>query len=168
MSDGTPTPEPGPEPERPFHADREPFAGFELAAMVDRPAYNVGEVVRITITATNSGSRFAEHRFPGWQRFDLSVRDELHREVANAEADAAPRLGDDREPMVERWLPGQMSIMPVYWGQNEGPVVPAWSHDPAGPRVAPGRYRIRVTWLGREPGSRAEVPDAWTGWFSVL
>lgn len=162
MSDATP-----PEPERPFLADHVPFAGFELAAMVDRPAYAAGETVRVTVTATNSGSRFATHEYPGWQRFALSVRDEHHREVAHADADAAPAT-DTQPAMVERWLPGQMSIVPVYWGQNEGPIVPAWSRDLAGPRVPPGRYRMRVTWLGREPGSRAELDDAWTGWFSLL
>lgn len=156
------------EDERAFLADLAPFAGFELAVMVDRTAYAPGDVVRATVTATNAGPRFVEHRYPGWQRFSLSVRDEQHREVAHADADAAPRLGTDAVGIVDRWLPGQMSITPVYWNQNEGPVVPGWSHDAIGPRVAPGRYRIRVSWLGSEPGVRGELPDAWSAWFTLV
>lgn len=157
-----PTPD-RPEPERPFTLDREPFLGFELAVLTDRPVYAVGETVRITVTATNAGDRWAEHRYAGWQRYVLSVRDELHREVAT---DAVRRPAG--EAGIDRWLPGQMAIFATYWGQHEGPIVPAWSDDPPGPRLAPGRYRVRCTWLGREPGSYAELADAWTPWFEVV
>ncbi len=39
--------------------------------------------MRITVTAANRGGAFVEHRYPGWQRYVLSVRDELHRVVAD-------------------------------------------------------------------------------------
>ncbi|MBW3621253.1 MAG: hypothetical protein KY461_13490 [Actinobacteria bacterium] len=164
--------------ERPFRIDHEPFLGFEIAVLTDRPVYAAGETVRITVTATNAGTRWARHHYPGWQRYVLSVRDEHHREVAT---DAVRRTWDaglDRDGIrveaggpsgfTDRWLPGQMVIVASYWGQQEGPLVPSWSDDPPGPRVLPGRYRIRCTWLGREPGSYAELPDAWTPWFEIV
>lgn len=163
MTDGPPAAE-RPEDERPFRLEREPFLGFELAVMTDRPVYAVGETVRITVTATNAGTRWAEHHYPGWQRYVLSVRDELSREVAT---DAVRRPAPDGA-FQDRWLPGQMLIMATYWGQQEGAIVPAWSDDPPGPRLAPGRYRIRCTWRGREPGSYAELADAWTPWFDIV
>ena len=155
------------EPEQPFVYDDDPFAGFEVQVLVDRPAYGAGEVVRVTVTATNHGERATTHRYPGWQRFVLSVRDELHRPVASDEVAAARFAEAAAEPFVERWLPGQMLILPSYWNQTGGPLRPAWSDAPPGPRVDAGRYRARVTWLGREPGSVAEVPDAFSTWFEV-
>ncbi len=151
------------EDEHPFLRDREPMLGFEVAAMTDRPVYAVGETVRVTVTATNGGGRWVEQHYPGWQRFVVSVRDEHHREVAHDEVDRPPGPG-----FTDRWLPGQMVIYPSYWGQHAGPLVPAWTDEPPGPRVATGRYRVRVTWLGREPGSRVTLEDAWTGWFELV
>jgi hypothetical protein len=153
----------GGDDERPFSPETEPFAGFELGVLTDRPVYAPGETVRITVTATNAGTRWAEHRYGGWQRYVLSVRDELHREVAT---DAVRRRAP--EAWVERWLPGQMAIFPTYWGQQEGPIVPGWGDEPPGPRLPAGRYRIRCTWQGREPNSYAELADAWTGWFELV
>lgn len=150
------------EGEAPFLPAREPFAGFEVGVLVDRSVYAAGETVRITVTATNHGERWAEQHYPGWQRYHLTVRDDHHRVVADDE------VGRPAEtPAVDRWLPGQMIIFPTYWHQTEGPVVPAWAGEPPGPRCAPGRYRIRVTWLGREPGVRAQLPDAWSPWFDL-
>lgn len=149
--------------ERPFVPDLEPFAGFELGVLVDRPAYTLGDTVRISVTATNSGDRWAVHEYPGWQRVAVTVRDEHHRVVAT---DAVTRDADG--PVRDRWLPGQMAIFPLYWHQTEGPIVPAWSSEPPGARVAPGRYRVRATWLGREPGSPFELPDAWSSWFEIV
>jgi hypothetical protein len=149
--------------EVPFRFDHEPFAGFEVAVLVDRAVYADGEPVRITVTAANRGPAFAEHRYPGWQRYHLSVRDELHRVVAD---DRIDRPAD--EPALDRFAPGQLLIQPTYWAQTSGPVVPGWIDEPPGPRVDPGRYRVRVTWLGREPGSRAELPDAWSSWFELV
>jgi hypothetical protein len=148
---------------RPFLAATEPFAGFEVGVIVDRSVYAPGDTVRITVTATNQGDRWVEHHYPGWQRYRLSVRDELHRVVAD---DEVARTAEG--PAVDRWLPGQMMVLPTYWNQSEGPVVPAWSEAPPGDRCAPGRYRARVSWLGREPGSRGELPDAWSGWFELV
>lgn len=158
----TPPADSGPEPQRPFLLDREPFAGFEVAVLVDRPVYAPGETVRITVSATNGG-RARELEYPGWQRYALSVRDEHHREVAH---DAADRTGPDG--FRDRWLPGQMVLFPVYWGQQEGVIVPSWSSEPPGPRVLEGRYRLRLSWRGREPGSSAEVGDVWSSWFELI
>lgn len=160
---GTDAPDPAEQEERSFVLGEEPFAGFEVAVMTDRRVYAAGDTVRITVTATNGGGRFARHAYPGWQRFHLSVRDEHHREVAHDAVSRPPGEG-----FADRWLPGQMAIFPVYWAQHEGPLVPAWSQDPPGPRCLPGRYRVRATWSGREPGSRAELPDAWTAWFDLV
>jgi hypothetical protein len=148
--------------ERPFRLDLEPFAGFELGVHIDRAVYAPGETVRITVTATNDSERFVEHHYPGWQRYELTVRDEFHRPVAD---DVVDRRAD-REA-VDRWLPGQMLLFPSYWNQTAGPLVPGRVAATPGPRVAPGRYRVRVTWLGREPGDRAELPDAWSRWFQL-
>ncbi len=161
------TSEPGP-PEEPdlsagaWSLPGPAFAGFDLQVMVDRSVYAPGETVRITVTAANQGDRFVEHRFPGWQRFTTSVRDEYHRVVADDELDRAASA-----PMVDRWLPGQLTIWPLYWNQHEGALIPAWADQPPGPRVAPGRYRIRVTWLGRETGRRDELADAWSAPFDL-
>jgi hypothetical protein len=149
--------------EEPFTLDHEAFAGFEVAVLVDRQVYSAADPVRITVTAANRGSRFVEHRFPGWQRYELSIRDEYHRAVAD---DRLDRPADGAA--LDRYAPGQMLIQPTYWAQTEGPVVPAWSDRPPGLRVAPGRYRARVTWLGRETGRRGELPDAWSAWFELV
>ncbi len=139
------------------------FAGFEIAVLVDRAVYAAGETVRFTVTATNHGERFVEHHYPGWQRYELTVRDASHHVVADDDADAPGAEG----AAVDRWLPGQTAIWPVYWSQAAGPIVPAWGHDVPGLRVPPGRYRARVTWLGREPGSRDRLADAWSSWFDL-
>lgn len=149
--------------EVPFVFDHTPFAGFEVTVLVDRAVYVAGEPVRVTVTAANRGDRFVEHRYPGWQRYHLTVRDELHRVVADDRIDR----GADT-PAIDRFAPGQLLIQPTYWAQTAGPVVPGWTDAAPGPRVDPGRYRVRVTWLGREPGSRAELPDAWSGWFELV
>ncbi len=154
----------GEPPPTPFVPERVPFAGFELTVMTDRTAYGPGQVVRITVSATNGGDRRVEHHYPAWHRFECSVRDEYNRVVAS-EGNRATRLEDPG--FTDRWLPGQMVIFPLYWAQHEGPLVPARADETPGPRAAPGRYRVRVTWLGREPGSDAELPDAWTPWFEL-
>ncbi|MFA9445721.1 hypothetical protein [Egicoccus sp. AB-alg6-2] len=150
------------EADRPFRIDLEPFAGFETSVLVERAAYAAGETVRITVTAHNAGDRFVEHHYPGWQRYVLSVRDEYHRVVAE---DTVRRTSEG--PAIDRWLPGQMLVSPTYWNQTAGPLVPGWAGEPPGPRVEPGRYRVRLSWLGREPGVLAELPDAWSRWFSL-
>ncbi|MTV26223.1 hypothetical protein FTX61_12500 [Nitriliruptoraceae bacterium ZYF776] len=152
-----------PDPLPRFRIEHEPFAGFELVVLVDRGVYSAADPVRITVTAANRGDRFAEHRYRGWQRYHLSVRDHLHRVVAD---DVVDRPAD--QPMLDRWLPGQLLITPTYWDQTAGPIVPGWTGEAPGPRVEPGRYRVRATWLGREAGSRAELPDAWSPWFELV
>lgn len=157
-----------PDAEQPFQPDQDPFHGFEVTAEVDRAAYRAGDVVRVTVAATNDTPRFVVHRYPGWRRFELTVRDTHHRTVAETVADRAPDEEAAGPGLADRWLPGQMLILPVYWPQHEGPVVPGWSDEAPGPRVAPGSYRVRVSWLGEVPGSRGEVADAWTSWFEVV
>lgn len=147
---------------RSFVADQEPFAGFEVSVIVDRPAYASGDVVRLTVTAVNHGERFVEHHYPAWERFRLEVLDEYHRPVADSEVERPAR-----DEVTDRWLPGQMVIFPLYWAQHEGPIVPAWSTREVGERVEVGRYRARVSWLGRESGVRAEPPVAFSPFFEV-
>ena len=142
--------------------DHEPFAGFDLQVLVDRGVYAPGETVRITVTAANQGDRFVEHHYPAWQRYVLSVRDERHRVVADDELE---RSAD--QPAVDRWLPGQLAIWPTYWNQSAGPLVPAREGLVAGPRVEPGRYRVWVVWLGREPGVRDRLPEVTSRWFDL-
>lgn len=143
--------------------DEVPFGGFELSVIVDRAVYAPGDVVRLTVTAVNQGGRFVEHHHPGWSRFDLHVLDEYHRPVADTVVDRTAAT-----PAVDRWLPGQMVLFPLYWGQHEGPIVPAWSDTAAvGARVGTGRYRARVRWHGREPGTRAEPADAFSPYFEL-
>jgi hypothetical protein len=153
---------PGDEDHQRLHLPPSAFDGFDLQVMVDRPVYAPGETVRITVTAANHGGRFVEHHYPGWQRFGTTVRDEQHRAVADDEVE---RHADT--PAIDRWLPGQIGIWPLYWNQHRGPLVPAWAAQVPGPRVEPGRYRIRVSWLGREPGARDQLPDAWSAYFEL-
>ncbi len=143
-------------------AGGEAFDGFDLQVMTDRSVYAPTQAVRITVTAANQGPRLVEHHYPGWQRYILSVRDEGHREVAS---DALDRPASS--VAVDRWLPGQIAIWPSYWNQHQGPLVPAWADEPPGPPVGPGRYRIRVDWLGREPGSRMRLAEAWSPFFEL-
>lgn len=149
--------------ERPFRVDLEHFAGFEVTVLVDRAVYGPGQPVRITVTAANRGSAFVEHRYPGWQRCELTVRDELHRVVADDRIERSAST-----PAVDRFAPGQLLLLPTYWAQTAGPLVPTLVDEPPGPRVDPGRYRVRATWLGQEPGSRARLDDAWSGWFEIV
>ncbi len=161
--DGDPT---GPEEAQPdsrsLLAGEVPYAGFEVSVIVDRAVYAPGDVVRVTVTAVNQDERFVEHHYPAWQRFRLEVLDEYHRPVADS--DVARQAADEA---TDRWLPGQMVIFPLYWTQHEGPIVPAWSSRAVGERVEPGRYRARVSWLGRESGVRAEPPVAFSPFFEV-
>jgi hypothetical protein len=150
------------DPAEVFRPDQEPFAGFDLQVLVDRVVYAPGDTVRITVSATNGGDRFVEHHYPDWQRYELTVRDHAHRVVAD---DLVERRAGT--PAVDRWLPGQMVLWPVYWAQTRGPVVPARVGEPPGRPAGPGRYRVRITWLGREPGSRERLPDAWSPWFEL-
>lgn len=140
----------------------EPFAGFDVQVLTDRIIYAPGETVRITVTAANQGERWVEHHYPGWQRYELTIRDERHRVVAD---DVITRKTD--RPAIDRWLPGQIAIWPTYWNQHAGPIIPARGGDPAGPRVPPGRYRAWVAWLGREPGIRARPAEAVSPWFEL-
>lgn len=149
--------------EVPFRFDQEAFAGFEVGVLVDRAVYAAGDPVRITVTAANRGGSFVEHTYPGWQRCELTVRDELHRVVAD---DRIERHADG--PALDRFAPGQLLIAPTYWNQTAGALVPSWVGEAPGPRVPPGRYRIRATWLGREAGSRAQLDDAWSAWFELV
>lgn len=145
--------------------DQQPIGsgGFDVQVLVDRKAYAPGEMVRITVSATNHSDRWIEQHVMGWRRFELSVRDQWHRAVAT---DEETRPADT--PMVDRWMPGQMTIWPVYWHQHQGPVVATWSSHPVGPLVEPGRYRVRVRWLAREPDRLASVIEADSAWFDIV
>lgn len=150
------------EPEEPSR----PPPPFELAVVVDRPVYSAGEQVRITVAITNTTDRWVEQSYQrGWSRVELTVRDQHHRPVAQAFEDAAPRADT---PVADRWAPGQSLLMPIYWHQQGGPLVPAWSHRPAEGRVAPGRYRVRATWRGESPATPLDVGDAHSSWFELV
>lgn len=155
----------------PFESLRVPLHGFELTVAVDRPVYAAGEAVRITVAATNDADRAVEHVYPGWQRVVLSVRDERHRAVATDEVvGRVPGVrGATTGEFRERWLPGQLVLLPTWWDQRGGAIRPAWVEDPGvGERVALGRYRVRASWLGREPGPPVSPPEAWSGWFELV
>jgi hypothetical protein len=138
------------------------YDGFDLQVMVDRAVYATGETVRITVTAANQSDRFVEHHYPGWQRFVLTVRDEHHRVVADDELEKGAAT-----PAVDRWTPGLVAIWPTYWNQTSGPIVPGREGSVPGPALAPGRYRVRATWLGREPGLRERPPEVTSRWFEL-
>jgi hypothetical protein len=141
----------------------EPYEGFDLQVVVDRVVYAPGETVRISVSATNHADRFVEHHYPGWQRYELTIHDETHRAVSDDNLDR-----DASTPAIDRWLPGQHVIWPTYWTQTSGPIVPARVPGGVpGPAVAPGRYRPRVVWLGREPDVRQRPPDVWGPWFEL-
>lgn len=162
---------PGPNVEVPAPVDPA-FHGFELSVGVDRPVYAAGQPVRMTVAATNDAARCVEHVYPGWQRVVLSVRDEQHRAVASDDlGDHVP--GSPRRvsgPATDRWLPGQLVLLPSWWDQRADVLRPAWRPPGEGPgdRVPPGRYRVRATWLGREPGRAAAAPEAWSSWFELV
>ncbi len=157
--------------EQPFESLRVPLHGFELTVAVDRPVYAAGEAVRITVAATNDADRAVEHVYPGWQRVVLTIRDERHRAVASDEV-VGTVPGDPAAPQGEfrdRWLPGQLLLLPTWWDQRAGAIRPAWVEDPGvGERVAPGRYRVRASWRGREPGPSVSPPEAWSSWFELV
>ncbi len=140
-----------------------PYAGFELQVLVDRAVYATGEPVRITVAATNGSDRFVEHHYPGWQRYELTVRDAAHRVVAD---DVVERRA--ATPAVDRWLPGQRAIWPTYWSQASGPMVEGRVVARPGPRPEPGRYRVRLRWLGREPGWRERPDEVTSPWFELV
>jgi hypothetical protein len=140
----------------------DPFAGFDVQVLADRAVYAPAETVRFTVTATNHGPHGVEHHYPGWQRYHLSVRDEGHRVVAD---DVVGRAAEG--PAIDRWLPGQMMILPTYWGQT-----PARSCRPGRASHRARRYRRAGTACGspgsgRVPGRRGELPDAWSRWFEL-
>ncbi len=159
------------EPQELHDALHVPFHGFELTVAVDRPVYAGGEPVRITVAATNDADRSVEHTYPGWQRVVLSVRDERHRVIATDDL-AGHVPGRPLTPQGEfrdRWLPGQLLLLPTWWDQREGAMRPAWAADAGvGVRVEPGRYRVRASWTGREPGPSVSPPEAWSSWFELV
>jgi hypothetical protein len=148
------------------------FHDFELTVAVDQRVYAQGQPVRLTVSAANTGERSVEHVYPGWQRVVVTVRDERHRAVATDDlGDHVP--GEPRATTasaVDRWLPGQALLLPSWWDQRRDVVRPAWrpAGDVPGERVEPGRYRVRATWLGREPGGSAPAPEAWSNWFELV
>lgn len=158
--------------EQPFESLRVPLHGFELTVAVDRPVYAAGEAVRITVAATNDADRAVEHVYPGWQRVVLTIRDERHRAVATDEVGVGEVPGTGGAAggdFRERWLPGQLLLLPTWWDQRTAAIRPAWVADPGvGERVAPGRYRVRASWLGREPGPAVAPPEAWSTWFELV
>lgn len=157
--------------ETPFESLRVPLHGFELSVSVDRPVYAAGETVRITVAATNDADRAVEHVYPGWQRVVLTIRDERHRAVASDEVgDVVPGAPDaPRGEFRDRWLPGQLLLLPTWWDQRADVIRPAWAEDPGvGERVTPGRYRVRASWRGREPGPAVAPPEAWSSWFELV
>ena len=154
-----------------FESLRVPLHGFELTVAVDRPVYAAGEAVRITVAATNDADRAVEHVYPGWQRVVLTVRDERHRPVATDEVVQVPGAtpAAARGEFRDRWLPGQLLLLPTWWDQRAGAIRPAWVEDAGvGERVAPGRYRVRASWRGREPGPPVSPPEAWSSWFELV
>lgn len=153
-----------------FRSLHVPLHGFEVTVAVERPVYAVGEAVRITVAATNDADRAVEHVYPGWQRVVLSIRDERHRAVATDEVAGVPGTrGATTGDFRDRWLPGQLLLLPTWWDQRAGAIRPAWVEDPGvGERVPPGRYRVRASWLGREPGPPVSPPEAWSGWFELV
>lgn len=160
------------QPEDPFEALHVPLHGFELTVAVDRPVYAAGEAVRITVAATNDADRAVEHVYPGWQRVVLTIRDERHRPVASDELSGPPPGVEPRSTEGEfrdRWLPGQLLLLPTWWDQRAEVIRPAWTDESAvGERVSPGRYRVRASWRGREPGPPVAPPEAWSGWFELV
>ena len=159
------------EQEQPFESLRVPLHGFELSVSVDRPVYAAGETVRITVAATNDADRAVEHVYPGWQRVVLTVRDDRHRTVATDELGAVVpgSPGTPAGEFRDRWLPGQLLLLPTWWDQRADVIRPAWVEDPGvGERVAPGRYRIRASWRGRESGPPVAPPEAWSSWFELV
>lgn len=137
--------------------------GFDVQVLVDQVVYAPSQIVRITVSATNHTDRWIEQHAHGWRRFELSIRDELHRVIA---ADDVHRDADT--PIIDRWLPGQVAIWPIYWRQVTGPIVPAWSTTPTGPTVPAGRYRARVRWLAREVGALPAIIEADSPWFDIV
>lgn len=160
-----------PSDEQLVDALRVPLHGFELTVAVDRPVYANGETVRITVAATNDADRAVEHVYPGWQRVVLTIRDERHRAVATDEVTGrVPGVGGaSTGEFRERWLPGQLLLLPTWWDQRAVAIRPAWvAAASVGERLPPGRYRVRASWLGREPGPPVTPPEAWSGWFELV
>lgn len=157
--------------EQPFDSLQVPLHGFELTVATDQRVYAAGQTVRITVAATNDADRAVEHIYPGWQRVVLTIRDERHRAVATDEVTGgAPGLqAEPRGEFRDRWLPGQLLLLPTWWDQRAGPIRPAWVDDPGvGERVPSGRYRVRASWRGREPGPTVSPPEAWSSWFELV
>lgn len=88
---------------RSFVADQEPFAGFEVSVIVDRPAYAPGDLVRLTVSAVNHRERFVEHHYPAWERFRLEMLDEYHRPVADSAWSGPPARRSPTGGCRDRW-----------------------------------------------------------------
>jgi hypothetical protein len=164
-------PEPTDRPTPVHDALHVPFHGFELTVAVDRAVYSTGEAVRVTVAAVNDADRAVEHSYPGWQRVVLTVRDEQHRVVASDElvGTVPGRPMPPRGEFRDRWLPGQMMLLPTWWDQRQHVIRPGWvPNGDAGMRVEPGRYRVRASWTGREPGPGVPPPEAWSAWFELV
>lgn len=135
-----------------LHDDRA-YESFEVRVETDRQAYQPGEVVAINIQACNADAE--PYRQTG---VNPLVEVEVLNAVGLPVADNYMGRNFTTEVFTVEWVADECKPFGEDWHQRQGPF-PDDGGDfrKVGPRAAPGGYRIRVQWNGRE-GNRPYPP----------
>ena len=115
-------------------------SGLRLAASLPRPTYDAGQVVEVSLTATNTGGAAVSVTFTSGQRFDLVIR--------RPRGDAVWRWSHDKAFIqviqTVTLQPGESLSFKIPWDQT----------DYQGLRVDPGPYEAVTVFLGATGGVR--------------
>src|SRR2546426_6455438 len=114
-------------------------SGLRVAASLPRPTYEAGQVVEISLTATNNGGAPVSVTFTSGQRFDLVIR--------RPRGDAVWRWAHDKTfiQVIQTLTlqPGGRLSFKIPWDQT----------DYQGLRVDPGPYEAVAVLLGATRGA---------------
>jgi len=115
-------------------------SGLRVAASLPRPTYEAGQVVEISLTATNNGGAPVSVTFTSGQRFDLVIR--------RPRGDAVWRWSHDKAFIqviqAVTLQPSESLSFKIPWDQT----------DYQGLRVDPGPYQAVAVFLGATGGTR--------------
>ena len=115
-------------------------SGLRVAASLPRPTYDAGQVVEVSLTATNTGGAPVSVTFTSGQRFDLVIR--------RPRGDAVWRWSHDKAFIqviqAVTLQPGESLSFKIPWDQT----------DYQGLRVDPGPYQAVAVFLGATGGTR--------------
>src|SRR3989449_2820851 len=115
-------------------------SGLRVAASLPRPTYDAGQVVEVSLTATNTGGAPVSVTFTSGQRFDLVIR--------RPRGDAVWR-GSHDQAFIQ-----VIQIVTLQPGESLSFKIPCDQTDYHGLRVDPGPYEAVAGFPGATGGAR--------------